>query len=139
MRFSARYRAALPVVVWTGFNAILAVILVLFTSHSKAIELALYWSSVGLLVVLAGVVLVPDRRRGRQSVAGASAVTGAPAVALAGACLFGGLAWVFGTYLAYFAVPPLAFCVGRWRTEWRERRRQLTDSPQGGPSTEGPA
>lgn len=123
--------AARVVVIWALLNAALAAILVFFTGESHTQQLALYWASVGVLLLTALVVAVfvradrlvqPRPPVSPAAVAAPSAASGAPALAFALACLAGGMAWVWGTYLAYFAAAPLAFCLARWRAEWLERR-----------------
>jgi hypothetical protein len=107
-------RGAVVLLIWGLMNAVLAAVLVFFAGETKALELELYWASTGMLLILAAIVFVPDAEAHHRQT---SATAGAPALAFAAACLFGGLAWVFGRYLAFLALPPLAFCVGRWRLE----------------------
>lgn len=97
---------------WALINACLAGLLIAFWGPTAVWRLAMYWAAV-TIVILFGLAVLRPRRPHRSPAAG----TGAPSLALALACLVGGLAWVFGVYLAYFALPLLAFCVGRWRLE----------------------
>lgn len=99
---------------WAGINAVLAGMLIAFWGPTAVWRLAMYWAAVAIVVLFGLAVLRPRPHRPHRSPAGG---TGAPSLALALACLVGGLAWVFGVYLAYFALPLLAFCVGRWRLE----------------------
>lgn len=115
-------RGASVVVIWAALNAVLAGVLFIFTSKSITQELAFYWAAVGILLLTALAVFAVPRRpidaeRGR-----AQPYNGAPAAAFAAACLIGGMAWVFGLFVAYFALPLIAFCLARWRVEWRLRR-----------------
>jgi hypothetical protein len=37
--------------------------------------------------------------------------------------MFAGMAWVWGIFLVWFAMPLVVFCLARWRVEWVERRQ----------------
>lgn len=113
------------ILVWATLNAVLAAILFYFSSASIWQERAFYWAAVAILLLTSAAVLLAPRRPSRTAPAarGGQARNGAPAAAFAAACLAGGFAWVFGVYIAYFALPPLAFCLARWRVEWAESRR----------------
>ena len=117
-------RGVLPVLIWTGLNAGLAALLFVFTAHDDVLERAFYWASVGVLVITSSLLFLLPRRPSRSAPVpgGGQAANGAPATAFAAACLIGGLAWVFGVFLAYFALPLIAFVLARWRVEWAERR-----------------
>ncbi|HET9076737.1 MAG TPA: hypothetical protein VFN68_07385 [Acidimicrobiales bacterium] len=123
----ATSRGALVVGIWTVINLVVVSWHFAFPAVSQLQELIIAWSMVGLLVVVtATVLLFPSRTRqpvGAPPGAG-RARNGAPAAAFAVACLAGGLAWVFGVFVAYFALPLVAFCLARWRVEWSERRRE---------------
>lgn len=117
-------RGAIVVLVWAALNAVAAGALFVFHSRSEWQQLSIYWSAVTVLVLSASalwlaprrvVVSQPQHHRGQT-------FNGAPAAALAGACLIGGLAWVFGVLLAYFCIPLLLFCLARWRVERRVRK-----------------
>lgn len=104
---------------WAGINAALAGVLVGFGGPTSNFRIPLFWGAVGILILAGAALLLRPAHlpKRRQS-------SGAVSLALAGACFFGGLAWVFGVYLAYFALPLLAFCVGRWRQDYRARGEQ---------------
>lgn len=113
--------------VWGAINAAVATVLFAFGSRTSLQERAMYFSSAGLIELLALVFLVfPSRPRADVGGprGGGQVRNGAPAAALAAACLAGGLAWVFGVFMAYFALPLVAFCLARWRAEWAVRRRK---------------
>jgi hypothetical protein len=120
-------RGAVVLVAWGGINACLAAVLFAFGSRSSLQERAMYFSSAGLVELLAVLFLVFPAKP-RADVAGprggGQVRNGAPAAALAAACLAGGLAWVFGVFMAYFALPLIAFCLARWRAEWAVRRKE---------------
>lgn len=119
-------RGAVVVVVWAGLNAFLASLLFIFTAHDDVLERAFYWAAVGILVITSTLLLVlpPHRPRAAPVPGGGRSANGATATAFAAACLVGGLAWVFGLFLAYFALPLVAFILARWRVEWAERRAE---------------
>lgn len=120
-------RGALVVGIWTLINLVIVSWHFAFSAVSKMQELIIAWSMVGLLAVTTLAVLLfprtPRRPVGTPPGAG-RARNGAPSAALAGACLAGGLAWVFGVWVAYFALPLVVFCLARWRVEWAERRAE---------------
>lgn len=114
------------VAAWAAGNAALTVMLVLYGGPTLAARSVVYGAASGLVLVAAVVVL--GFRRGRvprpdaylqETEPQADPPSGAPALAAAGACLVGGLAWVFGVYLAYLAAPLLAYAVGKWIADSR--------------------
>ena len=111
--------------IWGAMNAVLAAVLFVFVAHDDLQERIIYWSAVAILVVTSAALLLVPRRPSVSAPVpgGGQARNGAPAAAFAAACLVGGFAWVFGVYVAYLALPLLAFCVSRWRVEWAESRR----------------
>ncbi len=117
-------RGAVVAAIWAGINAFLAALLFIFSAHDDVLERAFYWSAVGIVVAVSTLLLVVPRRRPRSAPipGGGQAAHGAPATAFAAACLIGGLAWVSGVFIAYFALPLVAFILARWRVEWAERR-----------------
>jgi hypothetical protein len=114
------------VAVWAALNAVNAGVLFAFSSRVSVQERAVYWAAVGLLAVTSALVLLVPRHRARSAPvpSGGRAANGAPAAAFAAACLVGGLAWVFGVFIAYFALPLIAFILARWRVEWAEQHRE---------------
>lgn len=120
-------RGALVVGIWACINLVIVSWHFAFNSDSQMQQLVIPWTMVGLvMLVTLAVLLVPRGARrpvGTPPGAGRSR-NGAPAAAFAAACLAGGLAWVFGVFIAYLALPLLAFCVARWRVEWSERRQE---------------
>lgn len=120
------HRGTVVVVIWAGLNSVLAGLLFVFSSHSDVQERAFYWAAVGILLLTSLALLLLPRTRSVTAPpeGGGQARNGAPAAAFAAACLVGGMAWVFGVFIAYFALPLIAFCLARWRVEWVERRRE---------------
>lgn len=120
-------RGAQIVGIWMLINLVIVSWHFAFNAYSRLQELILGWSMVGLLLLVTLVVLLFPRRPrlpvGTPPGAGRSR-NGAPAAAFAVACLAGGFAWVFGVFVAYFALPLVAFCLARWRVEWSERREE---------------
>lgn len=119
-------RGAVVVAIWAAINAFLASLLFIFTAHDDVLERAFYWAAVGILVVTSSLLLVVPHHRPRSAPVpgGGQAANGAPAAAFAAACLIGGMAWVFGVFIAYFALPLVAFILARWRVEWAEKRAE---------------
>lgn len=118
---------ALAVAIWMLINLVIVSWHFAFHAHSMTQQLIIAWSMVGLLAVATLIVLLFPRRPRRAVGAppgGGRSGNGAPASAFAAACLIGGLAWVFGVFMAYFALPLVAFCLARWRVEWAERRQE---------------
>lgn len=127
LRQLMKTRGAQIVFIWMLINLVIVSWHFAFNAYSRLQELILGWSMVGLLgVATLAILLVPRRpRRPVGTPPGAGrARNGAPAAAMAVACLAGGLAWVFGVFVAYFALPLVAFCLARWRVEWAERRQE---------------
>ena len=120
-------RGALVVGIWMLINLVVVSWHFAFNAYSRLQELILGWSMVGLLLIVTVAVLAfPSRPRTPVATppgAGRSR-NGAVAPAFAAACLAGGLAWVFGVFVAYLALPLVAFCLARWRVEWSERRQE---------------
>jgi hypothetical protein len=118
-------RGASVVAIWAGLNALLAALLFVFSAHDELQERAFYWSAVAILVVTSAVLFLAPTRpvRSAPTPGGGRSANGAPSASFAAACLVGGLAWVFGVFLAYFALPLVAFVLARWRVEWAERKR----------------
>lgn len=119
-------RGAVVVAIWAGLNAILAALLFIFSARASVQERAFYWGAVAILVLTSTGLLVVPRSRpvSAPSQHGGQARNGAPAAAFAAACLVGGMAWVFGVFVAYLALPLIAFCLARWRVEWEQRRKE---------------
>src|SRR5579884_1415497 len=111
-------KAAAVVAFWTLLNIGLAAGHEAFGGSAKAVETGVFWGTVGLLILWVYAVARSDHRETRPK---GAPVSGAPALAFAGACLAGALAWVFGPYFAYFAAPLLAYCAGRFRAERKAR------------------
>jgi hypothetical protein len=105
-------------------NAVLAGLLFVFSARDEAQARAFYWAAVAILVTTSAALLLVPRGPSRlaPTPGGGRSANGAPATAFAAVCLIGGLAWVFGVYLAYFALPLVAFILARWRVEWAERK-----------------
>lgn len=118
-------RGALVVLIWAAMNAILLVIHYAFPSNLSAQERWVYYGAVTILVAFSVALFLvrPHRARSAPVPSGGQPANGAPAAAFAVACMMGGLAWVFGVFLAYLALPLLAFALARLRVEWAERRR----------------
>jgi len=117
-------RGAVVVTVWAGLNSVLAGLLFVFSAHDDVQERSFYWAAVAILLITALMLFAVPRRSPRSAPVpgGGQSANGAPAAAFAAACLIGGLAWVFGVFLAYFALPLIGFVLARWRVEWAERR-----------------
>lgn len=111
---------AAVVAAWAAGNVALTVMLVLYGGPTLAWRAATYGAA-SLLVLLAGAAVLWFRRRDVPRLGEAPASSGAPALAAAAACLVGGLAWVFGVYLAYLALPLLGYALGKWLAEDRAR------------------
>ncbi len=127
LRQLLKSRGAQIVGIWMLINLVIVSWHFAFNAYSELQELIIGWSMVGLLVLVTLAVLLfprrPRRAVGTPPGAGRSR-NGAPAAAFAVACLAGGFAWVFGVFVAYFALPLIAFCLARWRVEWVERRQE---------------
>lgn len=117
-------RGVLVVAVWAAMNATLVVIHYAFPSNLSPQERWVYFGAVGILIAFSTALLLvrPHRARSAPVPGGGRAANGAPAAAFAVACMMGGLAWVFGVFLAYLALPLIAFALARLRVEWAERR-----------------
>jgi hypothetical protein len=103
------------VVIWALLNGVLAALLFVFDARDSDQERSFYFAAVAILAVTSLALLVIPRRLAARPVARGD---GAAAPAFAGACLIGGLSWVFGVFLAWFALPLVAFVAGRL---WAER------------------
>lgn len=113
---------AAVVAAWAAVNAALTVMLVLYGGPTLAARSIVYGAACALLLFAALAVLWFRRRqvpRLADHEPDSEPPSGAPALAAAGACLAGGLAWVFGVYLAYLAAPLLAYAVGKWIADSR--------------------
>jgi hypothetical protein len=108
------------VAAWAAGNAALTVMLVVYGGPTLGWRAVTYGAS-SLLALLAALSLLWFRRREAPRLTEAPASSGAPALAAAAACLVGGLAWVFGVFLAYLAVPLLGYAFGKWIAEDRAR------------------
>ncbi|MDE3205831.1 MAG: hypothetical protein KGQ66_16610 [Acidobacteriota bacterium] len=117
-------RGVLILVVWAAMNAALALIHFAFPSELSPQERWVYFGAVAILVVFALALFAvrPHRARSAAPPGGGRSANGAPAAAFAVACMIGGLAWVFGVFLAYLALPLIAFNLARLRQERAERR-----------------
>lgn len=119
-------RGALVCGIWTLLLVALAAAEFGFRSRSVYQQYTIWWAcGVGLMVLTTAVVLLwpvraplPRQHADRPGRAG----NGAAAPAFAGACLIAGMAWVWGLYLLYFAMPLVVFCLARWRVELAVRR-----------------
>ncbi|MCU4183114.1 hypothetical protein K6U06_01985 [Acidiferrimicrobium sp. IK] len=120
-----RPRGAVGVILlWASFNAVLSAVLIYFNSRIKALEMGSDWGAVGILLVTSAIFALPLRAATQpRGAARQGADSGAPALAFAGACLLGGMAWVLGAWLAYPAVPLLVFCARRLWTTRAGRQR----------------
>jgi uncharacterized membrane protein YiaA len=116
MRGSVASRGFSVVVIWALLNGVLAALLFVFNARDSDQERSFYFAAVAILAVTSLALLLIPRRLGARPVAARG--DGAAAPAFAGACLIGGLAWVFGVFLAWFALPLVAFVAGRL---WAER------------------
>lgn len=118
-------RGVLVVTIWAALNAVLVLIHFAFPSNLSPQERWVYFAAVGILIAFSiGLFAVrPGRARSTPVPGGGQTANGAPAAAFAVACMMGGLAWVFGVFLAYLALPLVAFTLARLRVEWAERRK----------------
>lgn len=110
---------AAVVAAWAAGNAALTVMLVLYGGPTLAWR-SITFGSASVLVLLAGAALWFCRGEAPR-LKEAPASSGGPALAAAAACLVGGLAWVFGVFLAYLAVPLMGYALGKWLAEDRSR------------------
>jgi hypothetical protein len=119
-------RGAVVVAIWAGLNGVLAALLFVFSAKTSGQERTFYWAAVAVLALTSAALLAVPRTTSVSAPShhGGQARNGAPAAAFAAACLAGGLAWVFGVFVAYLALPLIAFCLARWRVEWAERRKE---------------
>ncbi|MBO0728028.1 MAG: hypothetical protein J2P57_02140 [Acidimicrobiaceae bacterium] len=118
---SSRGSAALVVGVWGAMNLVLTLVLFAFSSPTRGLALSIFSVSVAMLAVLAVLVATSTDRRIRRAAGTDAARSGAPGLAVAGAALAGGLAWIFGVWAAYFALPLLAYAVTKVAGERRQR------------------
>jgi hypothetical protein len=121
-------RGAVVCLIWAGLLASNAAALFAFAASSAYQDDYIYWfCGVGVMALATtAVLLVPIKVPAQTTPPGGGGQprNGTVAPALALACLFGGLAWVFGVYLAWFGMPLVLFCLARWRVEWALRRRE---------------
>jgi hypothetical protein len=103
------------VAVWALENALLTLALV-FWGGPTLVQRTWMFAAASLIIGLAALLMLVLRARYEPAVR-RPPPSGAPALALAGAFLIGGLAWVFGVYLAYLAIPLLAYSVVKWRAD----------------------
>lgn len=111
---------AAVVAAWAAGNAALTVMLVLYGGPTLAWR-SITFGAASLVVLIAGLAVLWFRRDDAPRLKEAPASSGGPALAAAAACLVGGLAWVFGVFLAYLAVPLLGYALGKWLAEDRAR------------------
>lgn len=111
---------AAVVAAWAVGNAALTVMLLLYGGPTLEWR-AVTYGAASLLVLLAALAVLWVRRGDAPHLMEAPASSGAPALAAAAACMVGGLAWVFGVFLAYLAVPLLGYAFGKWISEDRAR------------------
>lgn len=111
-----RHHGGLVALSWAGMLAVLAGVMYGFGGPTMIIRGPLDFWEVLIILFFAGVVAFWAGRPPRPKKA---KVTGAPSMALAFAFLLCAIGWVFGLYMAYFAIPLLAFCISRWRAEWK--------------------
>lgn len=123
MNARERRHAAAPVALWACFLGVLASILAAFPGPTEAFRMEIYFSSFGLIALVAAVVRFGRLRPHPLPPDGVVPATGAPSLAVAVIALLGGLAWVYGLYVAYFALPFVGFTIGRLRLERRRRPR----------------
>lgn len=128
MRNAFVRRGAMVAAIWGGLLAINAAFMFAFHSSAAYQDHYIYWScGVGFMVVTTlAVFLAPTRVPARTAPPhrGGRSRNGATAPAFALACMFAGMAWVWGIYLVYFSLPLVLFCLARWRVEWAERRQE---------------
>jgi uncharacterized BrkB/YihY/UPF0761 family membrane protein len=105
-------RAAAVVAIWGVGNGLLTVALMLWGGPSL-VQRSWMFGAATLIVGLTALLVLTLRARYEPPVR-RPPPSGAPAVALAGAFLVGGLAWVFGSYLAYLAIPLLTYSAMKW-------------------------
>lgn len=121
-------RGAVVCAIWGSLLAVNASFMFAFDATSVYQDHYIYWAcGVGFMALTTLAVFIapvkvpastaPPHRGGR-------ARNGAAAPAFAVACMLGGMAWVFGIYMVYIAVPLVFFCVARWRVELAERRQR---------------
>jgi hypothetical protein len=121
------------VAAWAAGNGVLTAILVAYGGPTLDWRAGLFAGGSFLVLVAAGLVMVVRNRERSERPGGGENVgqadkdrtepslpSGGPAIAAAAAVFVGGFAWVFGVYLAYLAVPLLAYAFGKW---WAEDRR----------------
>jgi hypothetical protein len=110
-----RRPAALVVAIWALGNGLATLALVLWGGPSL-LQRSWMFAAATLIVGLAAVLVLTLRSRYEPAVRRPPA-SGSPALALAAAFLVGGLAWVFGVYLVYLAIPPLVYAIVKWRAD----------------------
>jgi hypothetical protein len=104
---------------WALMNLALVIVLIVYGGGTFASRLVLYALSVVIVATVAVAMAISLRRHGRRPPTPATIRSGAPALALASACLAGALAWVFGLWLSYLALPLVGFCIARLRADRR--------------------
>lgn len=119
-----RGRAAWVVAGWGLYNVWLASVIIPFGPPTMFERFGIYISSEVFVMAMALAVWRLRKRPSRQP--GVTSRSGGPALALAAAVMFGAFAWVLGVYMAYFAMPLLAYAVGKWRAE-RLAARQIEE------------
>lgn len=121
-------RGAIVCAIWTLLLAIIAGFQYAFRASSIGQEHDIWWGfGVGIMVIVTAAVFLGPRKvpaRTAPPHRGGQTSNGAAAPAFAAACLFAGMAWVWGIFLVYFSLPLVVFCVARWRVEWAERRQE---------------
>jgi hypothetical protein len=109
---------AVVVAFWAALNLILTGVLAVYGGPTGTFRLALYGSGAVLVALIALIIVLPARG---VRPAPTGEVSGGPAIAFGAACLAGGLAWVFGVYLAYLATPLVVYCFTKLRAERKAR------------------
>lgn len=121
-------RGAIVCAIWTFLLVITTTIQYGFGASSIGQEHDIWWGfGVGIMtVVTLAVLLAPVKIPAKTAppVGGGQTRNGAAAPALAAACMFAGMAWVWGIYLVYFSMPLVIFCLARWRAEWVVRGQE---------------
>jgi hypothetical protein len=105
---------------WALMNTVLVIVLVIYGGGTFASRLVLYALSVVIVAMVAVAMVISLRRQGRRPSKPVTVRSGAPALALASACLAGALAWVFGLWMSYLALPLVGFCIARFRADRRK-------------------
>jgi hypothetical protein len=121
----SRRAAAFVIAGWGLWNLWLIAIIIPFGQPTEFERFGIYLSSESFLAIAA--LSVWQLRKHPRRPAGTTTRSGGPALAMALAVMFAGLAWTFGVFLAYFCIPLVGYSLGKWRSE-RQAEEEMEEA-----------